>query len=486
MGFRYRKRIKLGGLGYINLSKQGLSSVSIGKPGATINIGKKGVKGTAGLPGTGLSYSSYSSYSDKNESSCEKAEHDYSNGVETKKESYEAEKKREELEEFLEMNKKIGVETTRDFWLDKKAYPFDDVFDIVKVSTVSPMNEEEIKKHCIASIIMAMNSNESVDDSMSSDGGAITGFFRLQDRFHMVKFPLFFSVKEISSKISKEQIKRKQTQNYYQMGLPYMMSIVLGVGFVFWIGNWFVTLIGLAMVVFCWKGFYSFLMYKHTDIFAKALLTYDEIVKMKPVWEKELVQAKKGKEEFIEKLYQQAISGDMSSISEAIPQILSDVPDREDASVDVAVSDDGNLLVNLNLPEVENLVATHPLTATGKVSSIDKNERQINKEYATCVLNYAFLVLSRFYSAYPKVNNIKLAGFTEINNEVTGNPENTYILYMNSERSHFNNINFDKANIMSLAEHLGYTLDVDDKTGYMNKVEIKDKEMIHHMTDEIK
>ena len=59
MGFRYRKRWNLlPGLA-INLSKKGLSSLSIGRPGATINvpIAREGpAQGTVGLPGTGLSW----------------------------------------------------------------------------------------------------------------------------------------------------------------------------------------------------------------------------------------------------------------------------------------------------------------------------------------------------------------------------------------------------------------------------------------------
>ena len=57
MGFRYRRSIKLGSGVRLNVSKRGLSSVSIGKPGSTLNVGRRGVRSTVGLPGTGLSYS---------------------------------------------------------------------------------------------------------------------------------------------------------------------------------------------------------------------------------------------------------------------------------------------------------------------------------------------------------------------------------------------------------------------------------------------
>ncbi len=56
MGFRYRRSINLGSGVRLNVSKRGLSSVSIGKPGSTLNFGRRGVQATVGLPGTGLSY----------------------------------------------------------------------------------------------------------------------------------------------------------------------------------------------------------------------------------------------------------------------------------------------------------------------------------------------------------------------------------------------------------------------------------------------
>lgn len=60
MGFRFRKRTGLlGGLLKLNWSKKGLSSISLGVPGATYNVpvAREGnARTTVGLPGTGLSY----------------------------------------------------------------------------------------------------------------------------------------------------------------------------------------------------------------------------------------------------------------------------------------------------------------------------------------------------------------------------------------------------------------------------------------------
>ena len=59
MGFRFRKRLKLFPGFSLNFSKNGLSSLSIGGPGATMNVPlarSGGTRTTVGIPGTGLSW----------------------------------------------------------------------------------------------------------------------------------------------------------------------------------------------------------------------------------------------------------------------------------------------------------------------------------------------------------------------------------------------------------------------------------------------
>lgn len=57
MGFRYTRSSGLGNGVRLNMGKRGFSSVSVGRPGSTLNIGRRGLRCTVGLPGTGLSYS---------------------------------------------------------------------------------------------------------------------------------------------------------------------------------------------------------------------------------------------------------------------------------------------------------------------------------------------------------------------------------------------------------------------------------------------
>lgn len=60
MGFNFRKSLKIAPGIRVNITKKGVSSVSLGGKGARVNLGKKGTRTTVGLPGTGLSYSSFS------------------------------------------------------------------------------------------------------------------------------------------------------------------------------------------------------------------------------------------------------------------------------------------------------------------------------------------------------------------------------------------------------------------------------------------
>jgi Protein of unknown function (DUF4236) len=55
MGFRYRRSVRVSKRTKLNVgTKQ--ASVSVGSPGLTVNLSRRGVRATVGVPGTGLSY----------------------------------------------------------------------------------------------------------------------------------------------------------------------------------------------------------------------------------------------------------------------------------------------------------------------------------------------------------------------------------------------------------------------------------------------
>jgi hypothetical protein len=65
MGLRFRKGVKLFPGIRLNVTKNGLNSLTLGGRGLSYNIGKKGGRGTINKPGTGLSYSHYDAHEAK-------------------------------------------------------------------------------------------------------------------------------------------------------------------------------------------------------------------------------------------------------------------------------------------------------------------------------------------------------------------------------------------------------------------------------------
>lgn len=57
MGFNFRKSLKIAPGVRLNITKKGLTSVSVAKKGAIVNLKANKVKSTFGIPKTGLSYS---------------------------------------------------------------------------------------------------------------------------------------------------------------------------------------------------------------------------------------------------------------------------------------------------------------------------------------------------------------------------------------------------------------------------------------------
>jgi hypothetical protein len=57
MPWRFQKRIRLAKGLTLNISKKGLSSLSVGRRGARLSAGKRGTRVTTGIPGTGVSHS---------------------------------------------------------------------------------------------------------------------------------------------------------------------------------------------------------------------------------------------------------------------------------------------------------------------------------------------------------------------------------------------------------------------------------------------
>lgn len=62
MGFNFRKSLKIAPGVRLNVSKKGITGVSVGGKGARVTVGKKAVRSSVSVPGTGMSFSKVSSF----------------------------------------------------------------------------------------------------------------------------------------------------------------------------------------------------------------------------------------------------------------------------------------------------------------------------------------------------------------------------------------------------------------------------------------
>ena len=65
MGFNFRKSVSIFPGVKVNITKKGVSSITVGKKGAKVTKGKNGTRVTLGIPGTGMSYTKNIKKSDK-------------------------------------------------------------------------------------------------------------------------------------------------------------------------------------------------------------------------------------------------------------------------------------------------------------------------------------------------------------------------------------------------------------------------------------
>lgn len=78
MKYRFIKRIPIiPKLVYLNITKHGLSSITIGVGWFSINIGKTGIRKTIGLHGTGLSFRKDTKYKKVNKQQTNNETHDF-------------------------------------------------------------------------------------------------------------------------------------------------------------------------------------------------------------------------------------------------------------------------------------------------------------------------------------------------------------------------------------------------------------------------
>ena len=110
------------------------------------------------------------------------------------------------------------------------------------------------------------------------------------------------------------------------------------------------------------------------------------------------------------------------------------IPADIDAQFDFA---NGWLYLDLDLPEVEDLPATTTRQLkSGRVKVVDKSQKRLRQEYATCVLGLAFFLAACLFNVSAAIDGILVSGYTQRRNR-DGDIEDDYIYSVRFPREQF-------------------------------------------------
>ena len=99
--------------------------------------------------------------------------------------------------------------------------------------------------------------------------------------------------------------------------------------------------------------------------------------------------------------------------------------------------EDGALLADLDLPEIEHLPEQKVLeAASGDLKAKDKTQKELKAEYARCVFGLGMFCASHFFSATPHMERVLLSAYTQ-RRDSRGELEDAYIYSVIFEREAF-------------------------------------------------
>ena len=99
--------------------------------------------------------------------------------------------------------------------------------------------------------------------------------------------------------------------------------------------------------------------------------------------------------------------------------------------------EDGALLADLDLPEIEHLPEQKVLeAASGDLKAKDKTQKELKAEYARCVFGLGMFCASHFFAATPHMERVLLSAYTQ-RRDSRGELEDAYIYSVIFEREAF-------------------------------------------------
>jgi hypothetical protein len=115
---------------------------------------------------------------------------------------------------------------------------------------------------------------------------------------------------------------------------------------------------------------------------------------------------------------------------------LSDLTIPADVSAQIDCKD-GHLYLDLDLPEIEDLPqTTTKQLKSGQVKVMNKTQKQLKQEYASCALGMAFFMAANIFDLSANIMEITVSGYTQ-RRDRNGDMTDEYIYSVRFPREQF-------------------------------------------------
>lgn len=129
---------------------------------------------------------------------------------------------------------------------------------------------------------------------------------------------------------------------------------------------------------------------------------------------------------------------DAAAVEQRIERWLRELTLPVEFSVQYEYSSAGTLMLDLDLPEIEDLPEQKAVEMTGgSVKPRAKSLRELREEYQTCVLGLAVFFASSMFALSSGIRQVLISGYTQRRDRKTGEMEDCYIFSIAFEREAF-------------------------------------------------
>jgi hypothetical protein len=150
------------------------------------------------------------------------------------------------------------------------------------------------------------------------------------------------------------------------------------------------------------------------------------------------------------------INGDEAAIHEAVCHTLADLDFPFETHAAFAVEDAKNGYLHLDLPEIENVVATtrHEVLKAGRVKEVKRNDA--DREYSNVACGVGLMMASAAFSAAPTLERVSVAAYTQRQQKGTGQIDDDYVYSVAIPRTAFNEFDVNTVNpVLFIAKQTG-------------------------------